>query len=91
MDALWVGVDTYRNTLQKTDIKADPVKNKTTQCQNSVEVVVVVRGVAVERHSLVPLDGRADNLDKRQGDLGVPLLGRLRTGTTGTRIVSVCV
>lgn len=26
---------------------------------------------------LVPLDGRADNLDKRQGDLGVPLLWRL--------------
>ena len=25
MDALWVGVDTYRNTLQKTDIKADLV------------------------------------------------------------------
>ena len=119
MGALWVGVDTYRNTLKEANIEADPVKNKTTQCQNSVEVVVVVRGVAVERHSLVPLDARANcqkqtrsldvcsgtelrtgtmlragartDLHKRQGDLGVPLLGRLRTGTTGTRIVSVCV
>jgi hypothetical protein len=35
-----------------------------------------------ERHSLIPLDGRADDQDEGQGDLGVPLLGGLREAQT---------
>ena len=49
----------------------------------------MVRGVSVERHSLVPLDGRADNLDERQGNLGVPLLRRLEDEVV-ERLADLC-
>lgn len=42
-----------------------------------------------EQHSLVPLDGRADDLDKRQGDLGVPLLRRLENEVV-QRLADLC-
>ena len=45
--------------------------------------------MAVERHSLVPLDGRAYNLDERQGNLGVPLLRRLEDEVV-ERLADLC-
>ena len=74
---LWVRLwAAYRHALEKADVEADPA-NTAQGCEHAV-VVLVVGGEFKERHSLVPFHRCPNDLDKRQGDLGVPLLGRLR-------------
>ena len=80
-----------RHALKKADVEADPA-NTTQGCEHTGIVLVVCREFK-ERHSLVPLHRRAHDLHKRQGDLRVPLLGRLEDevvqGLADLRVLAV--
>jgi hypothetical protein len=73
---------THRHALEQPNVELDLLPRERV-CAEAVHTARMERWIREDRQlqAYVPLDGGAHDLDKGQGDLGVPLLGRLQNNS----------